>query len=82
MSITKEHVFEVLHQEWDEFPGNELYDSFKLAQEMGKYDYRESFPGIEPLKWEYILKNFLVLYEDGQPTDVTMRIRIVHSEVK
>ena len=75
----KDYVFEIRHEEWDDFPGNELYETIEQARVLGEQDYRDSFPGDGILKWEPILRSFHVLYEDDIPTDVTLRIRHVNS---
>lgn len=72
------YVFEVVHQTWDEFPGNEIYANVGLAKYFGMDDYMESFEPDGVLTWESILKGFIVLYEDGLPTDVVIRARYVH----
>lgn len=76
---SSDFVWEIRHETWDEFPGNELYDTLPYAKYQGMDDYLESFPGDGVLTWENILKGFFVLYEDGLPTELTLRARHINS---
>lgn len=74
-----DYVFEIRHETWDDFPGNQLYDTISVAKILGEQDFMDSFPFEGVLTWEPILKGFMVLYEDGLPTDITLRVRHVNS---
>lgn len=77
-----DYVWEIRHETWDEFPGNELYDDLKYAKWMGMDDFLEAYPGDGVLTWEAILKGFFVLYEDGLPTELTLRARGINKVEK
>jgi hypothetical protein len=89
MSVS-DFVFEVMMDEWPEWIGNQLYSTRELAEYFGIDDFEHTFydryyadfPDAEApgeFKWEFISKGYYHLYEDGNPTGVSMRCRFVHS---
>lgn len=89
---TSDFVFEIIMENWPEFPGNELYSDKTFAEFCGRQDYIEAFyphwvsgqdDGAEEspgeFTWEFISKNLYHMYEDGYATEVALRVRHVNS---
>lgn len=88
--MAKQYVYEVIMDDWAEFPGNAIYDNFAYAKFCAEQDYQDEFYGPflsgienapEPgrLNWDFICKGFYHMTEDDSPSGITLRIRPVHS---
>jgi len=77
-------IFEVIHPNWNEWPGNELYSDIELAKFWGIHDYTEDFL-IEHdhfndhfFEWVPLGKGTYLLYEDSMSTEIEIRVRALH----
>ena len=85
-----DYVFEVIMDEWPEFPGNALYDDLAYAKFCAEQDYKDEFYGPflsgiegapEPgrLNWDFVCKGLYHMVEDDAPSGVAIKVRHVHS---
>ena len=82
-----DYVFEVIMDEWPEWPGNELYGDFGYAKFCAEQDYREAFSEFflseeaknTRINWDFICKGLYHMLENEVPTGVAIKVRHVHS---
>lgn len=79
-------IFEIIMETWPEWSGNELYADAGYAKFCAVQDYKEAFynpmnteeePG--NFSWDFVCTGLYHLYEDGSPTDVSMKVRHVNT---
>jgi hypothetical protein len=77
----KRWVYEAVLDEYDYWPGNELYDTLAFAKFCVTQDYEESFPDSKDqvTTWEQITKALYHMYLDGDPTGIAIKVRHVNS---
>ena len=77
----KQWVYEVILDEDDYWPGNELYDTLDYAKFCVTQDYEESFPDAKDriATWELITKALYHMYLDGEPNGIAIKVRHVNS---
>ena len=82
--MSKYYVWEAAMDDWETWPGNELYATIDLAKFCAEQDYLENFPDKRDctLTWEPIMKGLLHMYEDGIPNGISLYARAVHNAVK
>jgi len=82
-----DYVFEVIMDDWPEWPGNELYGDFGYAKFCAEQDYKEAFSEFftsedaknTRLNWDFVCKGLYHMVENDVPTDVAIKVRHVHS---
>lgn len=85
------YVFEIKMDDWEEFPGNQLYATQPIAKFFAEQDYENAFydkwkAGFEDaeqpgeFEWTFISRGLYHMYEDGNPTGVSLKFRYVHQE--
>ena len=83
-------VFEIIHDDFETWIGNELYKTQEYAEFCAEHDYMETYyslflagyddaeqPGV--FTWELVTKALYQLYEDSMHTGIFMRVRHVNS---
>lgn len=78
---TKDWVFEVIHEDFPTWEGNQLYDTKDYAKFCGVQDYQDTIVSArdKKLTWEPIMRDTMHLYVDDVPTGVALKIRHVNS---
>lgn len=80
--MLKHYVWEARMDDWDTWPGSELYDDLGFAKFCVEQDYKESFPDPKNpvFTWETVMKGLIHMYEDEVPTGISLRARKVNSK--